>query len=74
MTKKTSRRFERAGRKMDAAFVTAADRVEKEIAEVVQYLNDKVVPKARAGSSEALRIAAEKLAKAADYLDQQKRG
>ena len=70
MTKKTSRRFERAGRRMDVV----ADRVEKEIAEVVQYLNDKVVPKARAGSSEALRIAAEKLAKAADYLDKQTRG
>ena len=70
MTKNTSRRFERAGRKMDIA----ARRVEKEIAEVVKYLNDKVVPKARAGSSEALRIAAEKLAKAADYLDKQTRG
>lgn len=64
----TGRRFERAGRTMD----NAADRVQKELAEAITYLNDEVVPKVRSGSTKALRTAAEKLAKLADYMEQQK--
>ncbi len=64
----TGRRFERAGRKMD----NAADRVQQELADAITYLNDEVVPKVRSGSTKALRTAAEKLAKLADYMETHK--
>jgi hypothetical protein len=64
----TGRRFEQAGRKMD----DAADRVQKELADAISYLNDEVVPKVRSGSTKALRVAAEKLAKLADYMEKHK--
>lgn len=67
------RPFERAGRRMDDAFDTAADRVQKELGEAIRYLNDEVVPKVRAGSTNALRIAAEKLSRLADYMEQQQK-
>jgi hypothetical protein len=51
----------------------AAERLEKETAEFVRYLNDEVVPAVRQHSTKALRIASEKLAHMADYLDEQKR-
>ncbi|MDP9268241.1 MAG: hypothetical protein M3P27_07945 [Acidobacteriota bacterium] len=70
----TDKRFESAGRKVDAAFDTAAERIQKELAEAVEYVNDEVVPKVRKGSTEALRVAAKKLAKLADYMEKQKRG
>ena len=70
MTEKdsTGRRFERAGRKMDAA----ADRVQSELADAIKYLNDEVVPKVRSGSTKALRTAAQKLAELADYMEKHK--
>jgi KaiC/GvpD/RAD55 family RecA-like ATPase len=49
----------------------AADRLEKESAEFIKYLNNEVVPAVRQHSTKALRIAAEKLAHLADYMDQQ---
>lgn len=52
----------------------ATERIEKEAEEVVKYLNDEVVPAVRQHSTKALRIAAEKLAKLADYMDESKRG
>jgi glutamyl-tRNA reductase len=48
----------------------AAERLEKETAEFVKYLNDEVVPAVRQHSTKALRIASEKLARLADYMDQ----
>jgi hypothetical protein len=70
---KENRPFERAGRKMDDAFETASDRVQQELNDAIRYLNDEVVPKVRTGSTNALRTAAEKLAKLADYMEQQKK-
>jgi hypothetical protein len=49
----------------------AAERLEKESAEFIKYLNNEVVPAVRQHSTKALRIAAEKLAHLADYMDQQ---
>jgi hypothetical protein len=66
------RRFERAGRKMDDAVGSAAERVQKELADAITYLNNEVVPKVRSGSTQALRTAADKLAKLADYMEKQK--
>jgi translation elongation factor EF-Tu-like GTPase len=45
--------------------------VEKETAELIAHLNDEVVPVVRQHSTKALRIAAEKLAKLADYMENQ---
>jgi len=47
-----------------------ADRLEKEAAEFIKYLNDEVVPAVRQHSTKALRIAAEKLSQFADYMEQ----
>lgn len=52
----------------------ATERIEKEAEELVTYLNDEVVPVVREHSTKAIRIAAEKLARLADYLEQNKRG
>jgi primosomal protein N' (replication factor Y) len=48
------------------------ERLEKETAELIQYLNNEVVPAARVHSSKALRTASEKLAAFANYLDETK--
>jgi F0F1-type ATP synthase membrane subunit b/b' len=48
----------------------AADRLEKETAEFIKYLNDEVVPAVRQHSSKALRVAAKKMASLADYMEQ----
>jgi hypothetical protein len=50
----------------------AAERMEKEIPEFIKYLNDEVVPAVRTHSTKALRVASQKLAEFADYMDQQR--
>ena len=62
-------RFEDFGRKIDERFADTAPRVEEEIKKVITYLNDEVVPQVRQHSSQALRIAAERLARLAEHLD-----
>ncbi len=47
----------------------AADRLERESAEFIKYLNNEVVPAVRQHSTKALRIAAEKLTHMADYME-----
>jgi F0F1-type ATP synthase membrane subunit b/b' len=49
----------------------AAERLERETAEFIKYLNSEVVPAVRQHSTKALRVASEKLAWLADYMDQQ---
>ncbi|MCU1297793.1 MAG: hypothetical protein JWO91_2071 [Acidobacteriaceae bacterium] len=46
-----------------------AERLEKETAEFIKYLNDEVVPAVRQHSTKALRIAADKLTHMADYME-----
>jgi len=46
-----------------------AERVEKEAAEFIKYLNDEVVPAVRTHSTKALRIAAEKMHELANYME-----
>ena len=50
----------------------ATEHLEKEAAELITYLNNEVVPAVRKHSTKALRIAAEKLAHLADYMDKNK--
>src|SRR6266436_263760 len=50
----------------------AAERLEKDGAELIDYLNREVVPAVREQSTKALRVAAEKLRRLADYMDEAK--
>jgi hypothetical protein len=47
----------------------AATRLDRESEKLITYLNDEVVPAVREHSSRGLRIAAEKLAAFADFMD-----
>jgi hypothetical protein len=51
---------------------SAVDHVERELKELIDYLDREVVPKVRTQSSRAMRVAASKLAKLADYMDEAK--
>ena len=66
------RKVEEASARLNQQVAKAAERLEKETADFVHYLNNEVVPAVRSHSSNALRVAAEKLAKLADYMDQAK--
>ena len=57
--------FENLGRKMDAG----AHKMEQEGEKLITYLNDEVVPAIRGNSTKALRVAAEKLSRLADYME-----
>jgi len=65
-----NRKVEDASARMNKSVAEAAERLEKESAEFVNYLNNEVVPAVRQHSTKALRIAAEKLARFADYMDE----
>lgn len=47
----------------------AAERLEKESAEFIKYLNDEVVPAVRQQSTQALRVAAKKMTELADTME-----
>ncbi|MGB8131110.1 MAG: hypothetical protein WCG81_15070 [Candidatus Angelobacter sp.] len=66
---KAKPRFENFGRKMDAEFGGAAEKLEREKDKVITYLNNEVVPAIRTHSTKALRVAAEQLSKLAEYMD-----
>jgi hypothetical protein len=51
----------------------ATERLEKDSAEFIDYLNREVVPAVRQQSTKALRIAAEKLHQMADYMEKAKK-
>jgi hypothetical protein len=64
-----NRKVEEASARASKTVGEAADRLEKDSAELIQYLNDEVVPAVRQHSTKALRVAAEKLAGLADYME-----
>ena len=66
------RKVEEASARLNQQVAKAAERLEKETTDFVHYLNNEVVPAVRSHSTKALRVAAEKLAKLADYMDQAK--
>ena len=51
----------------------AVNEMEKEARRFIDYFEAEVVPDIRKGSTDALRVASDKLSKFADYLDDQKR-
>ena len=65
------RKVEEASARINRSVANVAEKIEKETAELVVYLNDEVVPAVRGHSSKALRTAAEKLSKFAEYLESQ---
>ncbi len=67
------RKVEEASVRINRSVANIAETVEKETSELVTYLNDEVVPAVRTNSSKALRTAAEKLAKFADFLESQRK-
>jgi len=64
-----NRKVEEASARLNRSIADAAANLEKDTAELITYLNDEVVPAVRQHSTKALRVAAEKLAHMADYLD-----
>lgn len=62
--------FNQASARMNKAVTETAERVEKETAEFIKYLNDEVVPAVRGHSTKALRIAAEKMTQLANFMEQ----
>jgi F0F1-type ATP synthase membrane subunit b/b' len=65
--------FDEKTARVNRTVAEAAERLEKESAEFIDYLNREVVPAVREHSSKALRIAAEKLRRLADYMDEAKK-
>jgi hypothetical protein len=67
------RKVEEASARINRSVANMADKIEKETADLVVYLNDEVVPAVRGHSSKALRAAAEKLSRFAEYIEAQKK-
>lgn len=65
-----NRKVEGASTRVGQTINDAAERLEKEIPEFIKYLNDEVVPAVRSQSTKALRVASQKLAEFADYMEQ----
>ena len=64
-----NRKVEEASARLNQSINEVATSLEKETAELVEYLNQEVVPAVRQHSTKALRVAAEKLARLADYME-----
>ena len=67
-----NRKVEETSARVNKSVAEFAERLEKDTAELIAYLNDEVVPAVRTHSTKGLRVAAEKLSKLADYLEEQK--
>ncbi len=65
-----NRKVEDASARVSKTIGEAAERIEKEIPELIKYLNDEVVPSVRSHSTKALRKASVKLTELADYMEQ----
>ena len=71
---KTARRpFSTAGERLDDMLGDTTKRIEDETQSLIAYINDELVPAIRNQSSNALRIASEKLTQAADLMDSGKK-
>jgi hypothetical protein len=68
-----NRKAEEASARFNRSVANIAETLEKETAELVNYLNDEVVPAVRGHSSKALRTAADKLSEFAAYLEKNQR-
>ena len=71
--KNARRPFQTAGERLDDLLGDTTQRIEEETQLLIKYINDELVPSIRQGSTNALRIASEKLAEVADHMDSSKR-
>ncbi|HEY3930289.1 MAG TPA: hypothetical protein VGL89_18095 [Candidatus Koribacter sp.] len=60
--------------RVNSAVHEAANRLDRESEKLIAYINDELVPAVREHSSRGMRIAAEKLTRFAEYMDQQDKG
>ena len=72
--KNARRPFGTAGERLDDLLGDTSARIEEETQLLIKYINDELVPAIRQGSTKALRVASEKLAKAAEHMDSRKQG
>lgn len=61
--------FSQASARVNKAVGDTTERLEKEAADLIKYLNDEVVPAVRQHSTKALRTAAEKMTELADFME-----
>ena len=62
-------RFQDAARKLDEKLSDAERRVQGELDQIITYMDQEVVPTVRNHSSRALRIAAEKMTRLAEFME-----
>lgn len=67
-----NRKVEDASARFNKKVSEVTSNLEKEAAELINYLNQEVVPEVRQHSTKALRLAAEKMTKLADYMEKHK--
>ncbi len=65
--------FSAAGQKLDETIADAAKRIEAETKQLLDYINDEVVPMVRQHSTTGLRVASDKLKEFADYMESTKK-
>jgi hypothetical protein len=65
-----NRKAEDASARFNRTVSETTERLEKEAAEFIKYLNNDVVPTVRQQSTKALRVAADKLQQLANYMEQ----
>ena len=66
---KDRRPFTTAGQKLDDVLGDTVKRIEDETKQLIDYINDEVVPMVREHSTKGLRIASDKLKELADYME-----
>lgn len=69
-----NRKVEETTARVNKSVSEATDRLERESADLIKYLNEEVVPAVRQHSTKALRTAAEKLSYLADYMEKNSSG
>jgi hypothetical protein len=70
--KPEDRPFTAAGQRLDDVLGDTAKRIEDETRQLIDYINDELVPMVRQHSTKGLRIASDKLKDFADYMEQTK--
>jgi len=72
-TNRRASRMEETGRRIGRSLGEAERRIQNDLQQVIDYLDKEAVPTVRNESSRGLRIAAEKLTKLAEFMDQQRK-
>ncbi len=68
-SKTAPRPFSTAGERLDDMLGDTTKRIEDQTQALIAYINDELVPAIRDHSSNALRIASEKMKQAADIME-----